>query len=413
MAKKIIINNDMVKQTKTHILNLFKPIANPFLDRPVSEGGSNANNYALQTYPGPATIGLTGAALTTAMTNNPVATHYNNKNIITNLFLVTQDFITFIDKINTIWESDAKSRVLTNLPYKRTATGFIVPDSTAVDTSALTTLLPIIEGPTANAASNFDAYEKFALNGLWGTGSSAVYGVASTSIQELFLRNLYSLNAEKRNIAFKIAEVYYSIPTVTTTAANKGLIPAINFNSDNLSITENKDEITLDYANPIEFSPHYDQTIQNPTGQNLYLYFPYMTINAHRPGATRMEDGNHHEGYISIYTGVKPPYFATTSSITTTLNPSSVFENASFAYAAPQSAAVNPSYGAYTDNANMPVLTNSIWNETAGKWVNQAGYTAIHITETGLGGDITFDHTDKIDYIDSLKFIIKAPSVFS
>ena len=61
----------------------------------------------------------------------------------------------------------------------------------------------------------------------------------------------------------------------------------------------------------------------------------------------------------------------------------------------------------------MPVLTNTVWSVSKNKWVNQAGYTVIHITETGGGGDVTFDHTDKIDFIDSLKFIIKAPRVFS
>lgn len=31
----------------------------------------------------------------------------------------------------------------------------------------------------------------------------------------------------------------------------------------------------------------------------------------------------------------------------------------------------------------------------------------------GGGGDITFDHTDKIDFIESMKFVVKAPTVFS
>ena len=70
-------------------------------------------------------------------------------------------------------------------------------------------------------------------------------------------------------------------------------------------------------------------------------------------------------------------------------------------------------YGNITFNSNMPVLTNLIWSKMATKFVNQAAYTLIQITETGGGGDITFDHTDKIDFIDSLKFVVKAPTVFS
>ena len=94
-------------------------------------------------------------------------------------------------------------------------------------------------------------------------------------------------------------------------------------------------------------------------------------------------------------------------------DPSTVFENNSFCWIKPQTTGVNPSYGDYISNHDMPVLTNSIWSSTNSKWVNQAGYTAINISETGDGGDITFDHTDKIDFMDSLKFVIKAPTVFS
>lgn len=414
MAKKIIINTDMVKQTKSHIVNLFKPIINPFTDRDVSVGGLGTNNFALQYYPGPKTKGLTGPALASATSNNPIGTMYNNRNIITNLFLCTQDFITFMDKINNAWEADIKPRVLTPFSYVAgTATGFVTVSASTINPDPKTLLLPIISGPSGNKASLLNAYETFAEKGLWGTGSSTTYGVGSSSIQEMFLRYLYSIDQEKRNVAFEIAKVYYNISSSEATAANKGFIPAIDFDSSALNVTENSDEITLEYNKPIEFFPHYDETIHNPLLKKLYLYFPYITINAQRPGANRSDKDNSGDGYISLYTGVKPSYFGASTPPVVTNDPSNVFENNSFCWIKPQTTGANPAYGDYTANPNMPVLTNSIWSATNSKWVNQAGYTAINISETGDGGDITFDHTDKIDFMDSLKFVIKAPTVFS
>jgi len=61
----------------------------------------------------------------------------------------------------------------------------------------------------------------------------------------------------------------------------------------------------------------------------------------------------------------------------------------------------------------MPTLTNSIWSSAKNKNLLQAGYTAVSITEAGGGGDIIFDHTDKIEYIDSLTLKIKVPTVYS
>ena len=396
MPKKIIINNSMVQQTKAHITGLFKPTNNPFNDRPTTEGGMDLNQFALQYYPGP-------------NLNNPIATMYNKKHIVTNLFLCTEHFITFIDRINQILKEDTISRVMTKVTYQKNAvTGYITVDN--VDTSSNAILLPLVQGPTANRASQFSMYENgYAARGLWGAPEA---GVASTHIPELFLRYLYSTDPAKRNVAFQIAELYYGIENNTCVAANIGFIPAKDFNSNQFSITENASEITLDYPNPIEFSPHYDERVHNTMNQNLYLYFPFITTNAQRPGENRSEISNNEDGYISIFTGVTSAT-AAAATPTNTLPPSSNFVNNSFAQIGKQNITTPPAYGAYTDNPDMPVLTNTVWSVSKNKWVNQAGYTVIHITETGGGGDVTFDHTDKIDFIDSLKFIIKAPRVFS
>ena len=408
MAKKIVINNDMVKQTKAHLVSLFKPTNNPFNDRSVAQGGTNLNQFALQYYPGRNSKDI--VPTTAQLADNPVGTMYNNKNIVTNLFLCTENFITFIDRINNVWAADTMSRVLTKVTYNKNAvTGFITAGT--VDTSARSVILPLVQGPTTNKATHFAHYEDHAAGGLWAPATGK-YGVGSTSVQELFLRYLYSIDAEKRNVAFQIAELYYGITNSECVAANTGFIPAKDFNSNLFDIKESNDEITLDYPKPIEFYPHYDETIHNPLNKKLYLYFPFITTNGQRPGAVRAEDDNGHEGYISIYTGVTPTYYSQTFLLTNT-DPATAYANNSYASVDPQVAGVNPSYGDYTPNPDMPVLTNSIWSKAGNKWVNQAGYTAIHITETGAGGDVTFDHTDKIDFIDSLKFIIKAPRVFS
>lgn len=411
MAKKIVINNDMLKQTKAHITSLFKPSNNPFNDRPVAQGGTNLNQFALQYYPGPKSTDVVPSAAN--LTDNPVGTMYNNKNIVTNLFLCTEDFLVFIDRINTIWAADTMSRVMTKVDYTTSPSiGFITPGT--IDSSAATLLLPIVQGPTANKATHFADYEnKFAVKGLWGTGGNTAVGVGSTSIQELFLRYLYSVDPEKRDVGFQIAELYYGVSNSECVAAKLGFIPAKDFNSNTFAISENDDEIILTYPDPIEFTPHYDETIHNPLNKKLYLYFPFITTNGQRP-EVRNQDNNAYEGLISIYTGVTPSYYGTLpSAFNNTMGSVSAFANNSFAWVDAQVIGASPSYGTYTPNLDMPVLTNSIWNVPANKWVNQAGYTAIHITELGGGGDVTFDHTDKIDFIDSLKFIIKAPRVFS
>ena len=396
MAKKIVINNGMVQQTKAHLTNLFKPTNNPFNDRPVAEGGLDLNQFALQYYAGP-------------NTNNPVATIYNKKNIVTNLFLCTENFVTFIDRINEVLKEDTLSRVMTKVTYtKDSVTGYLTNGT--VDAAAAALLLPLVQGPTANKGAHFANYENmFAKNGLWGTTDA---GVGSTHIPELFLRYLYSTDAAKRNIAFQIAELYYGIDNNMCTAANIGFIPAKDFNSNQFTITENGSEITLEYPNPIEFFPHYDERINNTMNKNLYLYFPFITTNAQRPGANRGEINNNEDGYISIYTGPTSA-FQINATVNSTMVPTAIFANNSFSHIAKQSVTIPPAYGTFTANADMPVLTNTVWSVRKNKWVNQAGYTVIHITETGGGGDVTFDHTDKIDFIDSLKFIIKAPRVFS
>lgn len=403
-TKRIVINNDFVQQSASHIVGLFKPSYNPFTSRPVAEGGSDAKHFALQRY-------------NYSTTDNPIATMYNQKNIISNLFLCTEDFLDFIGKINKTMADDTLSRVFTKIGYKKDVYSNTTVDPTTVDSSPASILLPLVQGPTGNKACHFAHYEALVRNGLQQTNNAAIDGVASTSISEIFLRHLYSIDARKRNVAFQIAELWYGLTNSECVAAKLGFIPAKDFNSDLFNVTLSKDEITMDYANPIELDVHYDETIHNPNGKKLYLYFPYITSNALRPKIVG-EDNNHRDGLISLYTGSQ---YDTQVSIPT--QSASNFNNSnggtSFTF---MPGAPAGQIGTLNQNKDMAVLTNSIWKlpakssglpASAGKFVEQCGFTVINITETGGGGDITFDHTDKIDFIDSLKFVIKAPTVFA
>lgn len=404
MAKKIVINNDFVQQSKSHITNLFRPPYNPFTDRPTTEGGLNTNHFALQQY-------------NYSSTDNPVATMYNTKNIITNLFLVTEDFITFMNRLNSIWAADILPRVMTKVNYQESATtGYRTVLNT--DTSGLAVVMPLVKGPTGNKATHFQDYETYAAKGLWGSTTLNNDSVGSSSIQELMLRYLYSLDARKRDVAFQIAELYYGITNSECVAAKLGFIPAKDFNSDKFLITVNNDEITMDYVDPIEFLTHYDELIHNPNNKKLYLYFPYVTSNAMRAKADPLDAessiGTIHGGedkLISLYTGQVG--FDTQVTIPAVNPASTTFTKFGQTFVLRDGPSQTGAYGNITFNSNMPVLTNLIWSKIATKFVNQAAYTVIQITETGGGGDITFDHTDKIDFIDSLKFVVKAPTVFS
>ena len=390
MSKKIVINNDMVQQTKSHITNLFKPPYNPFTDR------STTKNFALQYY-------------AYDKDQNPVKTMYNTENVITNLFLVTEDFITFMNRINSIWAADSLPRLMNEIQYATSSSvGYTTVGS--INSAGANVVMPLVKGPTGNKATHFEQYESFAKHGLWGTGGTQYDGIGSTSIQELMLRYLYSLDSAKRDVAFQIAELYYGVTNSECVAAKLGFLPAKDFNSDNFTITASGDEITLNYPNPIEFAIHYDETIHNPNGKNLYLYFPYITSNAMRPKVVG-SDTSAEDGLISIYTGTNLGYWTSTALPDTA--GAAAFDRVGVTNMIRNRPSSANSYGDLIWNDSMAVLTNAVWSVKANKFVNQAGYTVIQISETGAGGDITFDHTDKIDFIDSLKFIIKAPTVFA
>ena len=398
-AKKFVINNNLANLTKSHIVQLFKPSYNPKMDdydyvvNVLGRPATDVKEYfRLQQFP----LGTTSTA------NNLAPSPYNTKNVVAGMFLVTENFLTFINNINKIWYNDTLPRVITPVTYTPVAPAW----KATADTSFQATLINIFKGTAANtgASKGLDEYEAFAEIGV--EGHQTEKGVVSSSIHELFLRHLYSVDAGKREVAFNLASTFYGVTAAEITAAKKEMIPAEDFDSDKFIVSMTDDVIKFEYNKPIKLQSKYTEAVYNPSGKKLYLYFPYITSNAMRL-TDKAKYG--YRNYISLFTG----YIDDTKSnsinpIVTATDPKTVFKNT---FVSRMSAATG--IGTLTENTDMPTLTNSIYSKTKDKAVNQAGYTALNISAVGQGGDIQFDHIDKIDYLDSLTIEIKAPTVFS
>ena len=382
--KSFVINNDFAQLTKSHIVQLFKPSYNP-----------RKGYFPLQYYPQK----LTGTR------TNPVINAYNKKNVVAGLFLVTENFLSFINKLNTIWYSDVLPKQIVPVKYSARSDGSWVATA---DTSRQNELVGYFSGPGANWASSFlGRFENYAKVGIEGSGTSA--GVVSSSVHELLLRHLYSTDPAKRNVAFNVAQNYYGISAAECAAAKNEMFPTADFNSDNFEVTMEDDVITFKYDKPIALANKYIETVHNNAGANLYLYFPYITSNAMRPNSDANYD---YRDLISLYTGPKNDTQATNDKFDNKIDPSQYFANTFV------ERPKNDNQGGIGDLKkhvvpDMPTLTNTIWSATKSKMVNQAGYTALQISEVGGGGDVQFDHIDKIDYIDSLTIEITVPTVFS
>lgn len=401
IKKSFVINNNLANLTKGHMIQLFKPSYNPKYD--------DASYVSTLSTPIPATTSfpLQEYQVEPSGTNpNPVVGPYcSNKgttdavNIVTNLFLVTENFLNFITKINNFWYSDILPREVTPVTYTpNVSTGALVATA---DTTFVTQILSFFAGPSANNASaGFAAYETLAKLGI--EGSTLNDGVGSCSIHELFLRHLYSTDSRKRDIAFAFAQTFYGIAASEIASARLEMIPAVDFDSDLFDVNMTDDVIKLQYNKPIKLQTKYNETVHNIGNKSLYLYFPYITSNASRANSEANRD---YQKYINMYTGLSNPTInlATPTSATT-------FKK-SFVYRAKSTTGVGLLTKTFCEN--MPTLTNTIWSVSKEKAVNQAGYTALKISEVGGGGDLQFDHTDKIDYIDSLTIEIKVPTVFS
>lgn len=386
--KSFVLNNSLVNMTKAHITQLFQPTFNPAKD----VGSTSYFSLPFHNIP-----------TTSVAEKNPIPNIYNYKNVVTNLFLVTENFLTLMNALNKSLHDNLLQTKIVPVNYTYTAgSGFsVVPD-----TANKNLIMNAFNGPAGNNVSDaFNSYEKMAEFGV--EGNINYDGCVSSSVTELFLRHLYSKDKEKRKRAFAFAKSFYGMNAtlVNGIEANNEMIPAEDFDSDLFQVTVTGDIIQLNYPTPIKFIDKYVETINNPGNKKLFLYFPYITSNAMRGNDDTKFD--YRDSQISLFTGLKT---ASLQAIThnTYLSLNAMF-NSTFTGRSKAATGV----GALYRNADMPTLTNTIWSKVKGKVIDQMGYTALRITQVGGGGDIQFDYINKIDYIDSLTIGIKAPTVFS
>lgn len=74
----------------------------------------------------------------------------------------------------------------------------------------------------------------------------------------------------------------------------------------------------------------------------------------------------------------------------------------------------NGSGATQPETATGTVLTgyNTFHRKDTNTVVNQIPYIALSLTETGLGGDIEYDHLDEIEYLDEIKVTIALPKEY-
>ena len=387
--KNIVLNNAMIEFSSSQITTLFKPSNNPKTDDEayvaLSVGATPTNHFGLQYYPKDA------ATATTAV--NPNATKYNTKNIITNLFLVTETFIKFMGQLNKVWEADNFPRTLTTVSYIKDSTGSMVIDpanpSYTLDAAGKAAgktsidLVSVFSGPSSNQSEPIAQWESYAKLGIYAKGG----GATSLVIPELILRHLYSIDPDKRSVAFEVAKNYYGIDASLCDAEEKEMIPSEDFDSDLLNISIADGDVTIEYPKPFKLQKKFINSIDNPSDEKLYWYFPLIS-------------GNTLNGLHTGMVRAKPKTVQSVDSM----------EGKTQAYTPKGSATSVSDLTEYPDNAS---LCSTLWDVAAEKSVIQAGYTVLEISEAGNGGDLIYDHTNEIDYVASWTMVIKGTSVFS
>lgn len=378
MAEAMILNNNAQEYTLNYIHGLFKPNHNPKhddVDYTNLHSIPTTNHYGLHSYP--------------KTLKNDYTTIYNTKNVVGGMFLVSQNFLDFINQMNQIWEQDNTPRRLTEVTYVNDpVTGGLIIDTVNNPPVTHEALVDLYSGPNGNNAEKMKAFEK----GLCQAGVESINaGVVSQSAQELFLRHLFSVDPLKRKVAFDVAENYYGLAKATCDAAQREIIAALDYNSDNLNIVRTDNVINFQYNQPIAFERKYTATIDNPTAKELYLYFPTFSIGA-------MD-----EEFVGVWLGLSNPDGTTTNYIND-------HKLGQLAYR------VKGSYtakGKFVPNHDVPSLTNFIWSVDRQKKVPQASYVALHLSLAGNGGDIICDHLDQITHMDNMEFEIGLHSAIS
>lgn len=364
--KKIVINKVFNKFTSEFISQLFRPQWSTNRPDPI-ESKQNITISALPTYSAPTNPfqPLFLANLPYNISTNPV-TYYNKFVGASNCFLVTGEFINFLDAlVDKIFAS--KQNTFINWAYK--ADG-------SLDTT-YTTLNPLYKefGPFI---------EDIELN----AKADALIGTKpSQNLLEFFLRHIYSLSTEARNVAIDKFGTQYGLSALTT-KAKLGIIPFVDFDSDKLAITLQDDGLlTFNYSEPIKLERRFDKAELNDLGvdtDNIYLFFPQI-----QAGLVSRNVPNYYYSktafigrYRSTAAGAAWEYFNNTPHWTNT-------------FFSQKDTDANPS-------------KKAVYKQTA-------PYVALSIgsveenTNSSTPYDIVTDHTDVIDYMDNILFNIITP----
>ncbi len=364
--KKIVINKVFNKFTSEFITQLFRPQWSTNRPDPI-DSKQGISISALPTYSSPTNPfqPLFLSYLPYNVSTNPV-TYYNKFVGASNCFLVTADFINFLDAlVDKIFIS--KQSTFVNWAYK--ADGSL--DTTYTTMNPLYKEFgPIIEDIELTAKAD----------ALMGTKPSQ-------NLLEFFLRHIYSLSTEARNVAIDKFAGQYGLSALAT-KAKLSIIPFVDFDSDKLAVTLQDDGLlTFNYSEPIKLERRFDKAELNDLGvdtDNVYLFFPQI-----QAGLVSRNVPNYYYSktqYIGRYRStavgasweyyLNTPHFINTffSQKDTDANPS---KKAVYKLTAPY---VALSIGSVEENTNSTVPY-----------------------------DIVTDHTDIIDYMDNVLFNIVTP----
>ena len=363
--KKIVINKVFNKFTSEFITQLFKPQWSTKRPDPI-DSKQGINISALPTYSAPSNPfqPLFLANLPYNVNTNPVR-YYNEFVSASNCFLVTSDFINFLDAlVDKIFVS--KQSTFINWAYK--ADG-------SLDTT-YTTLNPLYK-EFGTIIENIELAAK--ADGLMGRNPSQ-------NLLEFFLRHVYSLSTEARNVAIDKFATQYGLSALAT-KAKLAIIPFVDFDSDKLAVTLQDDGLlTFNYSEPIKLERRFDKAELNDLGvdtDNVYLFFPQI-----QAGLVSRNVPNYYYSKTE-YIGRYRYSFATAWEY---------YNNAPHW--------TNKFFSQKDTDANA--TKKAVYKETA-------PYIALSIgsveenTAASTPYDIVTDHTDIIDYMDNVLFNIITP----
>lgn len=211
----------------------------------------------------------------------------------------------------------------------------------------------------------------------------------SQNLVEFFLRHVYSLRPEARELAIRSYGEKFGIDVNVIDRATLSIIPFVNFDPDKFEINLQDDGLlTFNYAEPIKLERRFEKSELDTLGLNVdkvYLMFPQ--VNACEV-----------EGYCPTMYYDKSNFIGEYKNGPTDLKWSTTLKNPSW-------------------------MSKFLTHDDSGKPVykDEMPYVALSLGSTEENSDATnplkpynvvTDHTDIIDYLDNLVFNINTPKNF-